>query len=475
MSWLRQILRFGKKDGRSAELLTQRGDQLAQAGSHREAVEAYKESIERDAHNHSPYIKLAEAHYNLGERAEADAVLEKLVGLTPPSTNTFREVIGFYLSTDQWRQAQEMAAKCVALGTRDSNYYLADSVAASANWETERVIASACRSVELDPTNADAYYVLGVWYEEAQNDEAISALKKSIEINPANGRAEFSLAGRYFTAGKYAESAETYKGIIDRGSGNNNTLFQLANTYAYLGRYDDALNAMRRALGNYWDCLFISPALYAQTTKALEHIVTSDSDPLRGRTTCLFAAYISFFFSCHANRMDGIQQGKAAVAASLGWYEKALPYAEPAGERDALEWQIHYHVGREYAGSDVWRYDDACEALQRSVALHPGWYGTHEMVEGLFPLASLSKYALDAGRLEQAIDALQKHLSLLRDTEQTARERALDLKAQNLEPDDPRLYESSSVLKHCAEEETKSTRTLVELLIKREAGTRVGQ
>lgn len=474
MHWLRKIFQFGGRSVKQAELLRQRGDQLAKEGSHKEAVDAYKESIERDATNHSTYIKLAEAYYNLRERSEADDALQKLVDLDPKSTTVYRELLRFYLTKDQWRQAHETAAKCVALGIKDANYYLAESISASANWERERVIEAARRSVELDPANADAYYMLGLGYEDTQADEAIAAFKKSIEINPANVNAELFLAATYFTAGRYDESAATYEHIINREGPYYSTLFLLARSYARLERYGDALDTMRKALGDFWACLFISPSLYAHTIKTLEHIIESDSDPLRARTVCLFASYVSFFFSRHANRMDGIQQAKAAVQACLSWYEKALQYTEPPGERDPLEWQIHYHVGEEYTGVDIWRYEEAREAFQRSVALHPGAYGTLELVERLFPLAMLSECAVKAGRLEHGIDALQRHLPLLRDAERNVRERALDLQAQSLEPDDPRLSEPSILLKLCAEHETKSMRTLVELLLKRDgAGSEI--
>lgn len=461
MSWLRQILRFGKNDPERAELLRQRGDQLTEEGSHKEAVDAYKESIERDATNHSTYIKLAEAHYKMRERAEADAALQKLVELNPQSTVVYRELIGFYLSTNRWEKVKEAADNCIALGIKDANYYLAESVSASTNWERERVMEAAHKSIELDPANADAYYLMGLWYEDAEADEAIAALKKSLEINPSNVYAELSLAGKYFIAGKYDESAATYERLINRGGGDNNTLFLLARSYAYLERYEDALDMMRRALSDFWACLFISPTLYDNIIKTLEHIIESDSDSLRGRTTCLFAAYVSFFFFRHANRMDG-WQAKAAVEACLSWYDKALRYTEPAGNRDSLEWQIHYHVGEEYA--HVWRYQEACEAFQRSLALHPGTYGAFELVERLFPLAKLSECFVKSERLEQGIGALQQHLTLLRDAEQAGRERANELEALNLEPDDQRLVESSIILKLCAEHETKSRETLAELL-----------
>lgn len=470
MHWLKRLMHFGQNQSKQAELLRQRGDQLAKDGSYKEAVEAYQESIESEPQDHSTYLKLANAYYHLRERAEADTVLQKLVDLKPHSTTVYGAVIGFYLSTYQWRQADEMAAKCVALDARDANYYLAESVAASANWERERVIQAARKSIELDSTNAAAYYMLGLWLEEAQADEAIAAFKKSLELDPANENAELSLAATYFTAGRFDESVATYQHIIEHSGDYYSTLFLLARSYAYLERYEDAIDTMRKALGDYWGCLFISPSLYAHIIKALEHIVASDSDPLRGRTACLFAAYVSFFFSRHANRMDGISQSKAAVEACLSWYEKALRYAEPVGARDSLEWQIHYRVGGEYAGVNVWRYEDACEALQRSVALHSGAYGTFEIIERVFPLAMLSEWSVAAGRLQQGIDALQGHLKLLREAERAARERTRDLENQNVEPDDPRLYETSSVIKHCAEQEAKSMRTLAELLLKREAG-----
>ena len=92
------------------------------------------------------------------------------------------------------------------------------------------------------------------------------------------------------------------------------------------------------------------------------------------------------------------------------------------------------------------------------------------MVEARFPLAEFSECSVKAGRLDEGIEALQKHLALLRKAERTVRERAVALEAQGLPPDDPRLYESSTVLKHCADQESKSEQRLVELMLKRDGG-----
>jgi hypothetical protein len=113
--------------------LRQWGDQQSKEGLFKEAADAYTESIAGNPESHSTYLKLAFAYYGMREPADGDAVLQRLVDLNLDDTTVYRELIGFYLSINQWGKANETAARCVTLDIKDTNYHLAKSVSAAAN------------------------------------------------------------------------------------------------------------------------------------------------------------------------------------------------------------------------------------------------------------------------------------------------------------------------------------------------------
>src|ERR1700704_780971 len=112
--------------------ISRQGDELAARGSYAEAIAAYRESIEQDATIFSNYLKLAMAQYQNAEYLAAEATLQKMVDVGPADRRpyTYREIIRFYLSFLQWDKAREAAEKCIALGVKDANHFLAQSVLA---------------------------------------------------------------------------------------------------------------------------------------------------------------------------------------------------------------------------------------------------------------------------------------------------------------------------------------------------------
>lgn len=206
----------------------------------------------------------------------------------------------------------------------------------------------------------------------------------SDDTNTSAGADYFKVAEAYYNTGKYREAEEAFRRHVE--SDRTRSAYYLVIEF-YLSklidaadenRFEEALTAVRSAATFFHLGMYISP-VFAAAVERLERIEREDSGEARKRSACLYASYISAFGYSFMEL--------AEPRMPWHWYEKALEYREPQGERDPLELKIHYRAGMTYwygLGSvERWRprlseddyyeqprYEDACEAFERSVALY---------------------------------------------------------------------------------------------------------
>lgn len=323
-----------RKDLERAARLRQRGDELAGEGSLSEAAEAYEESIRLGEFDRSIYIKLVETYFNAYNPQEADATLQKLVDANPHDTQTYRDIIRICLSRGRkWGALHEAIERGLELETKDTNYYLVKSYCAHLKYMRadtgkgqpvlEETIEAAEKSIELDSTNADAYYLLAQglsWkyfnFLDSRNpttdeyDEVIRALEKSLELDPNSAHAQSFLGYTYFSAGRYEDAISSSERLLklkrSDDSPPNAPWFLIAEAYAHPSRFQDTIDTMRQALerqggGRLW------LGGHRLSIATLKRVVESDTDLSRVRSACLFASYANALFSRTAYHWDSIQ------------------------------------------------------------------------------------------------------------------------------------------------------------------------
>jgi hypothetical protein len=91
-------------------------------------------------------------------------------------------------------------------------------------------------------------------------------------------------------------------------------------------------------------------------------------------------------------------------------------------------------------------------------------------LDGMFPLEELSASYVALGQLERAIEALQKHLAVLRAAGSLWRQQLRDLEVQGIKDDDQRRLMCSYLIKQCDEYEKRAGQRMKELLLMRPNG-----
>jgi tetratricopeptide (TPR) repeat protein len=103
------------------------------------------------------------------------------------------------------------------------------------------------RTIEIDPDSAMAHHNLGVAYmHRKEYDKAISELEKAIELKPDSSESYESLGDVYNARGNYNTAITQYKRSIELQWDRANVHAKLGDIYCYkLRRYDDAISEYR--------------------------------------------------------------------------------------------------------------------------------------------------------------------------------------------------------------------------------------
>ena len=113
------------------------------------------------------------------------------------------------------------------------------------------------KAIALDNTNADAHSVLGFLYSMTkQYDKAIAQAEKAVALDPNSAWGHFLMGKTLFFAGRSEESIPEYKIAIRLNPiPPNSHLWSLGLSYAYTGKYEEAITWCEKAVRQAPDSL----------------------------------------------------------------------------------------------------------------------------------------------------------------------------------------------------------------------------
>ncbi|MBI5287691.1 MAG: tetratricopeptide repeat protein [Chloroflexi bacterium] len=211
----------------------------------------------------------------------------------------------------------------------------------------EDALAQYDEALRLDPEREDGLYGLGLTYRElGQPDQAAAAFQAIIEANKDNPNEALNrrLQGAHFyqglilrDAGRYEDAINELRLALGLNRSDADTLFELGKTFALNGNTDDAIAAFDVTLAYVPD--------YREAYVELEKIATASGDQPR-------AAF--------ARAMLLVLDGKE---------EEAIPVLKQAAEQAE---SARYWWGLGYAQERSGDEAGAIAAYRRAVELNPG-------------------------------------------------------------------------------------------------------
>jgi Flp pilus assembly protein TadD len=104
------------------------------------------------------------------------------------------------------------------------------------------------RTVALDPKMSEAYLNLGILLMEREPAAAVAALRKAVELLPAQSRPRILLGTAQERAGDFPAAADSFEGAVGLDSRDADAVLHLASLYLHLKRPAEAETKFRNAL-----------------------------------------------------------------------------------------------------------------------------------------------------------------------------------------------------------------------------------
>ena len=115
--------------------------------------------------------------------------------------------------------------------------------------QTAQAISELKRALEIAPNSDEAYRRLGRAYAATgQKDEAIKALQKAVEINPYYWMNQSALGAAYIDFGNYDGAVKQFQMVTQLEPQNAAGYDNLGSVYSRMGRYEESVTAYQKAL-----------------------------------------------------------------------------------------------------------------------------------------------------------------------------------------------------------------------------------
>jgi tetratricopeptide (TPR) repeat protein len=241
----------------------QKGKEAFDKGDYGKAVQYFKKAAEsgiNEAANAGPgrgdYFRwLGVAYWKNKQYQEAIDACQKALSL--PHSQEGESECWWSLADSQERlgQIESALASCkkyIELKSDDPIAFSTLSGLCIKNKQFDEAISAAKRAIELNPNNAWAawaYRSLGLAYQNMkQYDESIDAFRKATELDPDSAVYPYNLGGLYYDRGAYAEASLAFRKAVELQPKNVNYLWAAANVSRLMGKYDEALSFISEAI-----------------------------------------------------------------------------------------------------------------------------------------------------------------------------------------------------------------------------------
>ena len=268
-------------------------------------------------------LGLAILMHRKGDLKDAETLYRRILEVAPD----YADAIHFYgvllHHRDRSDEAIAMIERSIALEPAPGRYNNLGNALVERG-RLEQAIDAYRRSIELDPTNADAYNNLGS-LQKAQNrkPEAEAAYLKSLEIEPEHINALTNLGNLRSDQGRHNEAVTLYWKAINLNPANHQSRHRLGYAYYAVKQFEAAAEAFR-----LW--LQVEPG-----NPVAQHMLAALSgDNVPGRAS---DAYIEQTFDGFAASFDAKLEMLSYRAPQLIATAVGRAIGEPTGDRTILD------------------------------------------------------------------------------------------------------------------------------------------
>ena len=227
-----------------------------------------------------------------------------------------------------------------------------------------------------------------VHFRRGEVEIAFYSLKRAIQLDAKNVEAIERLGEAIECTRKYEEGIAIYEGLLDKDPYNATAWYYLGQAKAYLGQYDEALEA--------YDYAFVIDESFYNACRECAELNFELKRFEKSRT------YFEHLLNNFESEADGdlhLDIGKCYLA--LGHFQSAQIFLRHALRLDPINEEVLFQIGRCYAKQEKW--ESAVDYYQRAADLD-------ESCEEY--LAALGEAHFHTGALAEAVEILEEAISL---------------------------------------------------------------
>ena len=253
--------------------------------------------------------------------------------------------------------------------------------------KTEQAISAFKRAIQMNPKDGDAYFNLGNAYTYLSRwADAADAYQAAIRFNDKDGEALNGLGRAYYNLGWHAQAVEPLKRAIRSYPSWAEPHYQLSNVYYKLEQKDAAAASFRQAVGMNPDSASRQLALVVTNAPANNASQNGGARPPIGSPVTATRN------ERNANKPSTNSGGaKPAV--------ESVRQSPPPKKVQREEAKTYYSQGVKHGRAK--RFDEAITAFQQAIQLKPDYADAH---------FGLGHAYADAGRWQEAVEAYEQVL-----------------------------------------------------------------
>lgn len=260
ISQYQNAIRYGIEESARARLYNGLGLAYSWTEHKDEALTQVQEAIELEPTNPTFYETLATIYVTQGKIEETFAALKKANDLrtTPPTNPSPYYFLGgtyairFMNKRDEqdFVEAIKWLKKAAEIKPKHAMYHHALGMTYKAHADADEALASYKKAAAYDTTNPRLYYDMADIYSNLKqnNDAAIEALKKSVEVKPDYGNGYRFLGVLYQRKGNSAEAVKQLQKAIEVEPKLLQAYIDLAHVYRTQKNYPEAIKHLEKAI-----------------------------------------------------------------------------------------------------------------------------------------------------------------------------------------------------------------------------------
>jgi len=180
-----------------------------------EAIRELIEVLRVNSRNTTALLQLGLCYLNINKPTEAEREFEKIFQITPQDVDSLSIISTAYKDKGNLPKSLEYIERAVVLDKDNTKWRLQYAETLDLMGEDEKALGEFESIIETDPTNAQAYLGLGLFYlNRRMYKKGITSLEKSLQWQ-ASPEVYFSLGLSYRIVGKNKEAIESLKKYLE--------------------------------------------------------------------------------------------------------------------------------------------------------------------------------------------------------------------------------------------------------------------